>query len=106
MRAEPYAPFRSLAAGFAEDPRFSFDPLSGVRDFARSLATAARLSVAFAQSGRAIDLAGLDDKVGLLCAKALDLSPDQGRELRADLILLRAELDGLAHVLGQPLPDP
>ncbi len=106
MRAEPFAPFQFLATGFSEDPRFSYDPLAGVRDFARSLGTAARLSVAFAQSGRRIDLAGLDDKVGLLCAKALDLAPDEGRELRGDLILLRSELDGLAHVLGQPLPDP
>jgi len=105
MDQQPFAPFRELVAGFAEEPGFPYEPLASARDFARSLATAARLSVAFAQSGRQIDLTGLDDRVGLLCAKALDLPPEIGREFRGELIMLRTELDGLARALGQRPPD-
>lgn len=106
MRPEPYAPFRDEIPGFDEETGFPSDPITRTRDFARSLATAARLTGAFAQSGRSIDLAGLDDKVGLLCAKALDLPPEHGRELRTELILLRNELESLARALGQPSSDP
>lgn len=107
MSAEPYAPFRTHPTGLAEEePSFPDEPLDRVRDFARSLATAARLTGAFAQSGRRIDLTGLDDRVGLLCAKALDLPPEIGRDARVELILLRTELEVLARSLDQPLPDP
>lgn len=38
-----------------------------------------------AEGGRRVDLAGLDDAVGRLCARALDLGPEQGRRLRPRL---------------------
>ena len=46
-------------------------------------------------TGRRVELVGLDRSVGFLCAKALDLPPEQGRALRAELITLLAELDSL-----------
>jgi hypothetical protein len=56
------------------------------------------------ERGHAVDLAGFDDLVGLLCAKALDLPPDQGRVVRSDLIGLAAAVDALSAALGPGLP--
>jgi len=77
-----------------------------VRDFARSLAGTTRLARALAEAGEQIDLAGLATHVGLLCARALDLAPEQGREMRVELITLRSDIDALAHTLQLPPPDP
>ena len=44
------------------------------------------------EAGRHVDLAGLEDQVGLLCAKALDLPPEEGRECaRSATVLARVE---------------
>ncbi len=51
---------------------------------------------------RQVELAGLDAMVGLLCARTLDLPPEQGRALRPRLLLLLAELDGLTGALRPP----
>ena len=51
---------------------------------------------------RQVDLAGLEAMVGLLCARTLDLPPEQGRALRPRLLLLLAELDGLTGALAPP----
>ena len=40
---------------------------------------------ALAEGGRDVALAGLDEMVGRLCARALDLGPEQGRRLRPRL---------------------
>jgi len=54
-------------------------------------------------SGQRIRLAGLESAIGLLCAKALDLPPDQAAPVRAQLTLLLAELDRLTlAVRGEP----
>ena len=58
----------------------------------------ARLLVA---NGRTVDMAGLDRGVGLLCAKALDLEPEAGRQLRPTLITILAEADSLAEALRE-----
>ncbi len=104
MRPEPFAPFRDHVAGLEESSSFPHDPFAAARTYATSLARTTALARAFTTSGRTVDLAGLDDKVGLLCAKALDLPPNEGRELRTELILLRSELNSLALALGQPPP--
>lgn len=39
------------------------------------------LALILKQSGRAVELAGIDRKIGPLCALALDLEPNLGREL-------------------------
>ena len=53
------------------------------------------LSYAMAVSGRRVSLAGLENAVGLLCAKALDLPPNETGPVRGQLLLLAAELDRL-----------
>lgn len=50
-------------------------------------------------SGRRVDLTGLDRSIGLLCAKTLDLPPHQGRATRATLMGLAAELESLDQAL-------
>ena len=45
------------------------------------------------ESGREVDLSGAQDSVGQLCARALDLSPGTGLELRDLLRAVRAEVD-------------
>ncbi len=77
-----------------------------VRNLARSLSATARLARVLVEAGEQIDLAGLTAHAGLLCARALDLAPEQGREVRAELMTLRGDLDTLAHALGMPPPDP
>lgn len=59
---------------------------------------------ALAGSGRPVDLAGLDGAVGLLCAKTLDLPPDQGRLARPALAAILAELDQLGEALREGVP--
>jgi hypothetical protein len=106
MRTPPHAPFLSSRLGLAEESScFPDEPAEAVRNFARSLAGTARLACALAEAGERIDLAGLTRHVGLLCARALDLSPEQGREIRAELMTLRIDLETLAHALGMPPPD-
>lgn len=55
-----------------------------------------RLARVLAAARRPLDLAGLDELAGRLCAAALDLPPEQGRTLRPALAALLDELDALA----------
>jgi hypothetical protein len=106
MRTPPHAPFLSSRLGLAEESScFPDEPAEAVRNFARSLAGTARLACALAEAGERIDLAGLTTQVGLLCARSLDLPPEQGRTVREELMMLRIQLDTLAHALGMPLSD-
>lgn len=68
-----------------------------------ALAEGVRNTVAMASGltlgGRRVDLTGLDDSVGLLCAKALDLPPVQGRAARIELLALLNAFDDLSRAL-------
>ncbi len=66
------------------------------------LAGVVRLARVLASAHRPLDLAGLDDLAGRLCAAALDLPPEQGRALCPDLVALLGELDALAAACGGP----
>lgn len=66
---------------------------------ADAISGALRLARALMQSGRQVDLAGLDAEVGRLCAACLDLPPEQGRRLRPQLDAVLADLDALGVVL-------
>jgi hypothetical protein len=65
---------------------------------------AATLSVArtLLHSGRQIDLTGLDQMTGRLCASALDLPIEQGRTVRPRLAALLASIDDLNKALPPP----
>jgi hypothetical protein len=61
---------------------------------------------ALAQTGRSIELSGLEHWVGRLTASALDLDPIDGRRLRPALIGLLDGLDRLEHtVTGRAPPE-
>ncbi len=62
------------------------------------------LARALASRGRPVELDGVQGGVGLLCAKALDLPPEQGRLFRLSLIALRDEIDRLSSALRGELP--
>ena len=76
------------------------DPIAAVRALAEELTKTIGLARALAESGRAIDLTGLDREVGLLCAKSLDLPPDEGRRVRPRLIALSGAMEALSRVLA------
>ena len=78
----------------------SYDLLASVRAMADELTETVGMARVLASSGRVVDLTGLDQDVGLLCAKSLDLSPDQGRSLRPSLIVLSVAMDTLSRVLA------
>ena len=58
-----------------------------------------RVADGLAGADRAIDLAGLDTHVGLLCARALELRAEHRLEARCRLVLLVADLDRLSRRL-------
>ncbi|MDE2006153.1 MAG: hypothetical protein KGI51_06275 [Rhodospirillales bacterium] len=106
MQVAVFAPFRPRPGGFAEPTGFPVpeSPREQACALAGGLTQTLALARALAEAGRRIDLAGLDSQVGLLCARMLDLDPEDGRGARVELIRLRAELDALAAVLSRPPP--
>jgi hypothetical protein len=79
-------------------PRYP-PPLAATRELAQSIAGTLRVARGFLAAGRRIDLVGLEEPVGLLCAQSLDLPPEQGRQMLVVLINLRRELDVLSETL-------
>ncbi len=82
-----------------------FDPPSSAIDPVRAIGVnlghMLRMTRALIAGGRRVDIAGLERQVGLLCARSLDLPPDDGRELRPMLIGLLTDLDALYTTLVQ-----
>jgi hypothetical protein len=76
------------------------DPTAAVRELAEDLTRQVALACSQAEADEAIDLAGLDRQVGLLCAKSLDLPPDEGRRVRPRLIALSGLIEALSRVLA------
>lgn len=95
----PFAPFRIESNGLAETPAFPDTPIERARAGSDALRRTAALARALAEAGRPIDLAGLDGQIGLVCARALDLPPDDGRAMRIELRGLLAEVDALAAAM-------
>ena len=80
------------------------DPAVLQQALAEQVQRTVAIARALAGSGRRMDLAGLDQAVGLLCAKTLDLPPDQGRLARPQLAAILAELDQLGTTLRADAP--
>jgi hypothetical protein len=77
----------------------SHDPVAAVRALSDELIKVIEVARALAEAGRAIDLTELDQQIGLLCAKSLDLPPDDGRRIRPRLIVLSGSMAALSRVL-------
>lgn len=58
-----------------------------------------RTARALAAAGRAVDLTGLDNMIGLFCAQVLDLPDDEARCFRPSLSGIATELEQLGEVL-------
>lgn len=80
-------------------PPTSSAPLKELRSYADGVMQTLGVARGLVEAGRHVDLAGLEDQVGLLCAKALDLPPEDGRAVRADLFALLARVDALSVAL-------
>jgi hypothetical protein len=55
--------------------------LEKLRGVALGIDRVLNLALALTQSGRRVDLSGIDRQVGILCAQSLDLPPALGRAL-------------------------
>jgi hypothetical protein len=64
-----------------------------------------RVARALVESRRPVDLAGLQDAVGRLCAAALDLPRAESGALRPRLAAVLAELDALERALRTAEPQ-
>lgn len=73
--------------------------IAAARASAESLLAMVRLARALAEAGETIDLHGLDDQIGQLCARILDLPDADGRAMRDDLRTLQQETEGLRACL-------
>ena len=82
-------------------------PLVELRAFADGVTQTLGVARGLVEAGRCVDLAGLEDQVGLLCAKALDLLPAEGRVMRAELIAVLTRVGALsvALVRAREMPD-
>lgn len=70
-----------------------FDPEVEVLAFAEQTARLVAVTQALVASQRHVDIGGLQNQVGLLCAKALDLPPSKTGFLKLELRRLASSLD-------------
>lgn len=98
MQSRYLAPFRLPAGDWSEVATYE-SPLEETRSLAKALYATIGVACALARMGRSLDLTGLDTQVGFLCAKALDLIPEDGRELHQELIAVRLGLASLAELM-------
>jgi len=82
----------------------AIDPRQRLTNLACRLSTTVALARALKQGGRQLDLAGVEDGVGILCAQALDLPPDDARLMLPVLHEVLAQVEMLAETL-QDVPD-
>jgi hypothetical protein len=75
-------------------------PTAAVRTLAQELIRLVDVARVLVDSDRVVDLAGLDHQVGLLCAKTLDLPPDEGRRMRPRMIALLGSVEGLSRAFA------
>ena len=76
------------------------DRCAAVQEMITSVAAILRIARLLLNAGRRVDIQGLDRVVGILCARALDLPPDQGRLVRPSLAILLIELDTLSVAMN------
>ncbi len=74
-------------------------PAASLREAIAAAAAMLRLAEGIAAAGRKVDLTGLDDRLGRICAQALDLPPAEGAGVRAELVALLGDLDALTLAL-------
>ena len=68
-------------------------------ELAQRLVRVMGVARALVGSGRRLDLTGIDDGVGMLCAQVLDLAPLEGLHLVPHLCEVRAQAEALCAAL-------
>ena len=76
-----------------------------LQDLASRLLRTIGVARALVRNGRTLNLAGLDDGVGLLCAQALDLPYASGQAMLPRLREVLASVDDLTAALSQANGD-
>ena len=85
-------------------PPPAHDPVAAQHDLAEQVRKTVAIARALAGMDREVEVIGLDRMVGLLCAKTLDLAPDQGRAARPGLLAILAEVELLSATLRAKAP--
>ena len=75
-------------------------PLETLRACLEQLSHTLGITGSLVRAGRDVDLKGLEAEIGFVCARALDLPPEDGRAVRPALIGLRAQLDAVTAILS------
>src|SRR5579875_3525687 len=73
--------------------------LSSLKVAAQAIATVLGTARRLLTEGHRVDLSGIDDFAGRICAKALDLPPSLGRQAVPALTALQVEVDALTAAL-------
>jgi len=76
-------------------------PAQRVLDLGSRLARTLGVARALAESGRDLDLRGIEDGVGRLCAQTLDLPPPEARGMVVMLREILAQVDALTETLAR-----
>lgn len=84
-------------------PRHAHDAAGDLASLSKTLHDTVNIAAGLTAGGRRVDVIGLDRSVGLLCAKALDLPPAEGRAACALLFSLLSRIDALS-VAMQSMP--
>lgn len=74
-------------------------PVDALRTCADQVSRTLAIARNLVQAGKQVDLTGLDAELGFVCARALDLPPEEGRVARPILMMLRSELEALADAI-------
>jgi hypothetical protein len=83
-----------------------YEPLTALLSFLEDMSNTVAIIRRLVENGRAVDLTGLDNRMGLLCAMTLDLPSELGRALRPELIRLLGEVDAVSTVLSPRSHNP
>ena len=75
-------------------------PLDTLRACLEQLSHTLGIAGSLVRAGRDVDLNGLEGEIGFVCARALDLPPEEGRAARPALIGLRAQLEAMTAILS------
>lgn len=92
--------------GAMQAPNHSETQLATVRACLEQLGRTLGIARSLVAAGKRVDLTGLDAEMGYVCARTLDLPPEEGRTLRPELIGLHAEIDALATALATQAAPP
>jgi hypothetical protein len=88
------------------EARQAADPVAQLVTLAERLGRTASVARALILSGRVVDLAGIEDGIGLLCAKTLDLQREQALQILPSLHALQAQLASLTTAMQMPVHRP